>query len=175
MLHTERLLLRPYTEADFPFVYRMNSDPEVMRYIRPPATEEGPVRERLAMWARYTADNPDMLHLLMESRESGQLLGLVICRQVEFLPGQDLEVGYSLAPEAQGKGYASEAVRAVQAYAVRQLGASRMVAFTDAENLASHRVLLRCGFVHTGEQHIYETDNWKWEWVPGSEFTAFKN
>lgn len=59
-----------------------------------------------------------------------------------------VEVGYGLAPSAQGKGYASEAVRALCERALAA-GATAVIAETHAGNVASERVLERCGFVVT--------------------------
>ncbi|MBK8596979.1 MAG: GNAT family N-acetyltransferase [Holophagales bacterium] len=66
-------------------------------------------------------------------------------------PGEDgtVETGYSVVPEARGLGYATEAVKALLAWALRN-GASRVIAHTTPANAASVTVLLRCGFVEDG-------------------------
>ena len=88
-----------------------------------------------------------------------------------------VEVGYGLAPSAQGKGYASEAVRALceMALASREPdrdglavppGPTAVIAETHPGNVASERVLERCGFVVTSR-----TDgmtSWRWEPIAGA-------
>ena len=60
-----------------------------------------------------------------------------------------VEIGYGLVPSARGHGYAAEAVQALVALA-RQQGLSRVVADTDADNIASQRTLERTGFMQIG-------------------------
>ncbi|HYN43258.1 MAG TPA: GNAT family N-acetyltransferase [Thermoanaerobaculia bacterium] len=59
------------------------------------------------------------------------------------------EIGYSVVPEATGLGFATEAVQALLAWALRS-GASRVIAHTTPSNGASVAVLLRCGFLEDG-------------------------
>ena len=84
-------------------------------------------------------------------------------------PGADgmVEIAYGVAPEHQGKGYATEAAQALAAYAFAS-GRVRVVrAHTAPESNASTRVLTKCGFRHTGE--VIDPEDglvWQWEKVP---------
>ena len=71
-------------------------------------------------------------------------------------------VGYTLAPEHQGHGYATEAVRAVVDWLFRHKRVHRIAATIDPRNLASARVLERCGFeyVGTARSAAYIRDEW---------------
>lgn len=60
------------------------------------------------------------------------------------------EIGYGISDEYQGNGYATEAVSAVVNWALRQSGVESITAETQAENIASVRVLEKCGFIRTG-------------------------
>ena len=62
-----------------------------------------------------------------------------------------VEIGYGLRPGHCGKGYMTEAVSALVAWALDQPGVSRVEAETDPDNEASQRVLTRAGFVPKGE------------------------
>lgn len=66
-------------------------------------------------------------------------------------PDEDgtVEIGYSVIPEATGRGFATEAVRALLAWALRN-GASQVIAHTSRANEASVAVLRHCGFVEHG-------------------------
>jgi [ribosomal protein S5]-alanine N-acetyltransferase len=61
-----------------------------------------------------------------------------------------VELGYGIAPEAQRRGYATEAAGGVVAWAQRQHGVERVVAGCDADNAASIRVLEKLGFERAG-------------------------
>ena len=84
-------------------------------------------------------------------------------------PGADgmVEIAYGVAPEHQGKGYATEAAEALAAYAFAS-GRVRVVrAHTAPVSNASTRVLTKCGFRHTGE--VIDPEDglvWQWEKVP---------
>ncbi|MET9699749.1 GNAT family N-acetyltransferase [Streptomyces sp. NPDC006529] len=60
------------------------------------------------------------------------------------------EIGYDLVPSARGNGYATEAVRALAAWALAQRGLTTLHATVDDDNLASHAVLGRAGFTRAG-------------------------
>lgn len=61
-----------------------------------------------------------------------------------------VEIGYGILEEHQGKGYATEAVGAVVAWALRQSGVRQVEAEAEQENIKSQRVLEKCGFVPLG-------------------------
>ena len=61
------------------------------------------------------------------------------------------EIGYGIAEAYQGRGYATEAVKAALRWAFRQPGVTAVEAETEPGNLASQRVLAKCGFVPNGE------------------------
>jgi RimJ/RimL family protein N-acetyltransferase len=75
------------------------------------------------------------------------------CAGLRPVPGSDdtLELGFHLRPEHWGQGFATEAARAVVAYAFTTVGARTLVAGHHPENLASRRVLEQLGFRHTGD------------------------
>lgn len=61
------------------------------------------------------------------------------------------EIGYGIAEDYQGCGYAAEAVSALVAWAINQPGVSCVIAETEESNAASQKVLLKTGFIPTGE------------------------
>ena len=61
------------------------------------------------------------------------------------------EIGYGISEEYRGRGYATEAVKSVSARAFRNPDVTAIEAETDAANIASKRVLEKCGFIATGE------------------------
>jgi ribosomal-protein-alanine N-acetyltransferase len=76
---------------------------------------------------------------------------------IGFLGPQDatgaIEVGYSIVPGRRRRGYASEAAAALVSWAFERLGVPAIVAGTDSDNVASHRMLERLGFVRTDTTH----------------------
>jgi RimJ/RimL family protein N-acetyltransferase len=75
-----------------------------------------------------------------------------------------IKVGYTVDPDFQGKGYATEAVRALVDYAFDTLGADVVRAYASAENVASHRVVEKSGLVLM-ERFEGEDDGVRWAGV----------
>lgn len=70
------------------------------------------------------------------------------------------EIGYGIEKNFQNCGYATEAVNAVVKWALNQNGITKIIAQTDYENIATQKVLEKCGFIPTGktgeEGPVYE-------------------
>ncbi len=78
-----------------------------------------------------------------------------------------VEVAYGIVPGSQGRGYATEAARALVGYAVNSDGVRLVRAHTLPEENASTRVLLKCGFRHT--DNVIDPEDgpvWRWEHDP---------
>lgn len=146
-LETERLVLRRPGAVDAPAVFaRYAGDPEVTRYLgwRTHASVAD-TRIFLAccdMEWRQTGVGA----YLIESRESGELLGSASLRMVS---SQQAAAGYVLARDAWGHGYATEALRAMRGLALR-LGVLRLIAKCHRDHGASLRVMQKCGFTRDG-------------------------
>jgi GNAT superfamily N-acetyltransferase len=162
LTQSERLVVRNIQATDFEFIQRMLSSPEVMRYIRSPETDPEAVRSRIAYWQYYEAENTGLGVFMVKSRVFGQSLGYCVARHVDFKPGEDLEVGYVIAPEFAGKGYATELVLALSEYMFGTFHVPHIVAFTDPLNSASGRVLTKAGFVDSGSMQIYDGESTYW-------------
>jgi RimJ/RimL family protein N-acetyltransferase len=67
----------------------------------------------------------------------------------------EIEVGYRLAPNAWGRGYATEGARAVVRYGFADLGLDRIIGLTHPDNAASQRVLQKAGLKDSGWGNYY--------------------
>jgi len=90
---------------------------------------------------------------IAEARDGGGFVGVAGLVVIE--PAFGPELIYSLPPAQQGRGYATEASRAILAYAFDALGLARVPGRTDAPNLASARVLERLGMRFEGETLVH--------------------
>jgi RimJ/RimL family protein N-acetyltransferase len=80
----------------------------------------------------------------VEDRETGRVVGDVGLSPADGDPGV-IKVGYTIAPDFQGRGYASEAIDALVDYAFDTLGADVVRAYASAENIPSIRVAEKVG------------------------------
>jgi RimJ/RimL family protein N-acetyltransferase len=149
VIETARLRLREAREADLEpqgTIFRME---EVVRHLGGnPHSREETWRRMLA--ARGAWEMFGYGYWIVERLEDGAYLGTVgfadykrdMIPSIEGLP----EMGWIFAPHAQGKGYASEAVRAALAWANEALGSRELVAIIASENAPSIRLAEKCGF-----------------------------
>ncbi|WP_041407278.1 GNAT family N-acetyltransferase [Shewanella loihica] len=148
-LYTDKLKIRSLMPEDWPHFLSVHQDEQQNRYVRAPQTE-GVIREkfeqRLAPW---DYESGAWLTLVIETIEDGEFIGFTGFYGVDTSLGQ-VEVGYMLSNSGQGRGYATESLRAVIDWACLQFNAHKFIALCTDQNLASARVLEKCGFILEG-------------------------
>jgi aminoglycoside 6'-N-acetyltransferase len=142
---TERLRLRRSRPEDAEAISRYRSDPDVNRQQGWERTDPEAVRADIEEMARRApGDAGGWVQFSVEERSSGRLVGDVGVSPADGEPGV-LKVGYTIDPAFQGRGYATEAVRALLGYAFETLGADMIRAYASADNAASIRVAEHVG------------------------------
>ncbi len=149
-IHIEpaRLLLRDWSDADAEPFAAINSDPRVMEFFSRPLDRT----ESDAFLARNQAaiDANGYGLYAVEVKDGAAFIGYVgLARpgfEAHFTPA--IEIGWRLAREAWGHGYATEGARAVADHAFGALGLDALVSFTAEWNRASRRVMEKTGMTH---------------------------
>jgi len=149
ILETERLKLRGHRLDDFNHCAAMWADPTVTRYIGgKPLSEEESWRRMLGYvghWALLGFG-----YWVAEEKTTGSLVGEIgfadYKRDLEPSLKGVPEIGWVLASQAHGRGYATEAVRAAVAWGDAHFPTPRTACIIAPENLASVRVALKCGY-----------------------------
>lgn len=148
-LETDRLLLRPWRTSDAVAHREMwvERDPRVPSHRRIDA-DGRPTVEDIEGWIRSTPQPETLGLLVMELRNSGDVLGYCGLITNHLVPEDEPELAYELLRRAWGQGYATEAAQAVLDWA-RASGHRRLWSTVRAWNDASLRVLAKLGFVTT--------------------------
>ncbi len=154
-LETPRLRLRRFVAADLEDLYRLDSDPVVMRYVIPPRTWAETETYLQKILLDYD-NGSGLIRWNVEERETGAFVGVIGLFRLE--DDSDWEIGYRFFPEFWGKGYATEALRAVIAHAFERLNLPRLVAVANPENRASYRVMEKVGMRFEKMAFYYGTD-----------------
>jgi RimJ/RimL family protein N-acetyltransferase len=149
LLESARLRLRAHTADDLDVVAALWADPRVVEYVMTrPATRE-------QSWTRIVAYRGHWALLgfgvwAIEDKATGRYIGDVglgeFQRGIDRSFDSDPEVGMVLAPEAHGRGLATEAMLLVLAWSDAAIG-SRVVCMADSGNRAALRLAQRCGFI----------------------------
>ena len=160
-LVTERLLLRRSRPEDAETISSYRSDPEVQRQQGWERTDpEGVRTDIVEMSGREPGEPGGWVQFSVEERERGRLVGDVGLSPADGEPGV-IKVGYTMAPAVQGRGYATEAVGALVAYAFDTLDADIVRAYASAENIPSLRVAEKVGmklverFEHRSDDEVW--------------------
>jgi [ribosomal protein S5]-alanine N-acetyltransferase len=148
-LHTARLRLRPFTDADADVLFALHSSAYVLRYWDAPPWSERARAERFIAACRQMSDEGTGARLALDRFSDGAFIGW--CSLTGWNPDyRSASLGYCLDDAARGHGYATEAARALLQWAFDTLDLNRVQAETDTRNGASARVLEKLGFVREG-------------------------
>ena len=153
VVHTERLVLRPFRENDIPAVHAACQEPDIQRWIT-------------ALPVPYTEDDARafVTNVAIGGRASGHSLTVAIEVDGRMIGSSGVhamhihplgpEIGYWLVREARGNGYAAETAHALADWALG-LGAPRVHLVADVRNTASQAVARRAGFTQEGVLRSY--------------------
>jgi RimJ/RimL family protein N-acetyltransferase len=144
MLTTSRLLIRPYTLADAPFILQLLNSPGWLKYIgdrnvHSVVDAEMYIQEK--MLNSYKAHGHG--YYLCERLHDGSPIGTCGVGQRDYL--DDPDIGFAFLPDYTGQGYAFEATKALFEYAQQELGMHKMLAFTLPTNQRSVHLLEKIG------------------------------
>jgi RimJ/RimL family protein N-acetyltransferase len=150
-LETERLLLRQWKLADFEIYEEMCADEEIMRYIG------GKTLNRIEAWRHmgYLVGHWELLgygHFAVEEKVSGRFVGRIGFLNPAGWPG--FEIGWTLARECWGKGYATEGARRALDFAFKELDRPHVISLIHPENKGSIRVAERLGETVEGQTEV---------------------
>lgn len=155
-LLTERLEIREFEPSDLEALHAVYGDPEVTRFIPPYPTLEHTRRSLDVHVREARAGNPAFWALV--ERASGELIGDAGVGLIEGR-GPEHELGYTLGARWWGRGYATEAARAVLDHALGELALPELLALVRSGNAASIHVLEKIGMERAGTRHAYGTEH----------------
>jgi RimJ/RimL family protein N-acetyltransferase len=161
LIGTERLVLRRFRPADAATLAGYRSDPAIARYQSwdtPYSLEQA--RSAVAEAAAGDPDRPGWFQYAVERTADRTHIGDVAVKLHDNR--RQADIGYTLAAAHHGRGYATEAVRAVLDHLFRVRGLHKVSAECDARNVDSARLLDRLGFTREGHrrEHTWIKGEW---------------
>jgi ribosomal-protein-alanine N-acetyltransferase len=148
IFESERLYARQFETGDIEDIFLLNSDQEVMQYIRSPQNREES-KQFLEENISYYINSPQYGRWSIHDRASHAFIGSFMLRP-SHLVTDSIEMGYALLKSYWGFGYGTEIVRSGLIYSFVHLKLPVIVAITHPENSASKKVLLKCDFEFMG-------------------------
>jgi RimJ/RimL family protein N-acetyltransferase len=147
-IETPRLRLRDWTDADAEPFAALNSDPRVMEFF--PQSLDRAASDALMPNIRESLARDGFGLYAVEVKDGDAFIGFTGLSRpgfdAPFMPA--IEVGWRLARESWGNGYATEAAGAVVDHAFGTLGLEALVSFTAEWNRRSRRVMEKIGMIH---------------------------
>ncbi len=155
-LHTERLVLRPFTLADAPDVQRLAGDRDVAATVGdiPHPYEDGLAEQWIAGHEEQFRKGDEVVFAITKN-DDGHLIGAI---GLHLKPGKAAfwaELGYWIGKPWWNRGYATEAAGAVLEYGFETLGLNRIQASHFGNNPASGRVMQKIGMTFEGCRRQY--------------------
>lgn len=141
ILETERLILRPLTVEDYQACFKWCGDARVNEYMIYPLYKKA---EDVKEWLKTVNDDEKSMCFGYVLKETGELIG---SGSVDFHEneGNRWSIGYNLAYDAWGKGYATEAISKIIEYARSRFEIKEIYGTFAAENNGSRRVMEKLG------------------------------
>ena len=154
VLETERLILRYIHEDDFDNLYRMNSDPLIMKYVGDGSTRshEQMINELGILISHYTR-KPGLGIWATILKSTNTFVGASGLVYYDNTP--EIEIGYRLLKEHWNNGYATEASIGLLKYGFNNIGVRKIVSSAHVENFASRRVMEKIGMRHLDDRVNY--------------------
>lgn len=153
ILETPRLNFREFTVNDAPLIYSLNSDPEVVKYVHEEPTSSPEIalasinNRILPQYANYGYGRWAVY--LKDTRQFIGWCGL------KYRPErEEIDLGYRFLRSTWGNGYATEAARATLQHGFEALALTEIAAMAHIQNLASLRVLEKCGMHFRGFEEV---------------------
>ncbi|MCU0443948.1 MAG: GNAT family N-acetyltransferase [Microscillaceae bacterium] len=171
-INTNRLKIRPLTLFDLTDFHSYRSDPEVTKYqgfeVMTLEQAQDFINENSSL-AFGTAG--EWIQYGIENRETQRLIGDCAIKFDQFEP-RIAEIGITIAPMAQQKGYAKESMLGILKFLFASQNIHRVIEIVDAENIASINLLKSIGFRQEG--HFIENVFFKGKWVSEFQYAMLK-
>lgn len=158
-LTTERLILRQLTSADAGSMIALFGTPEMLRFVNRPPIDTHAKALDLLQWFHKNYAAHDAVQWGITVRGEPQVIGAA-GMYAWSRADRRVDIGYHIASRHWGRGYATEAARAVVGWCFAALDVHRVQADCTEGNDASERVLIKCGFTLEG---IWRESCWEHE------------
>ncbi len=149
ILTTQRLRLRQLTHADAEAMMAIFGSPEVLRFLNHEPVDTREKAIEMIDWLNDQYQNHNGVNWGLTLHNDDRLIGQCGCHAWDR-DNRRVDIGYHLMPLHWGRGYATEATRAIVGWCFDRLDVHRVQGDCTDGNIASERVMLKCGFRHEG-------------------------
>ncbi|MBI5946230.1 MAG: GNAT family N-acetyltransferase [Chloroflexi bacterium] len=166
---TKNLTLRPLTMDDLEAMFRVFSEQGMLKYFpnpNPPTIDRAQrmIETQIQQWEQYGLGSWGVV-----PHGETELAGW---NGLQYLPEtNETEVGYMLSRKFWGRGYSTEGARAGLEFGFKTLRLDQIIGLVHPENIASQRVLIKCGMTFTYQASYFGMDMFRYQ-ITRAEFIA---
>ena len=167
---TPHLTLRPLTLDDLDAMFRIFSETDMLKYFpnpNPPTMDRAQrmIETQIQQWQNYGLGSWGVV-----PHGETEIAGW---NGLQYLPEtNETEVGYMLSRKFRGKGYSTEGARAGLEFGFKSLGLDQIIGLVHPENIASQRVLLKCGMTFTHQANYFGMEMFRYKITRDEFLTA---
>lgn len=156
ILQSPRLYFREFTEDDTLLLFELNSNPNVIKYVHEaeptPENINDTLQNNIFQQYKLYGHGRWAVHL----KSNNEFIGW--CGLKYIKEADEIDLGYRFKEQYWGKGYGFEAVKATIDYGFSKLKLKRIVATALPQNIASWKIMEKCGMNCIGDK--VDKDNW---------------
>lgn len=147
-IETQRLVLRQFEQYDIQKLHEICSQPYILKWM---PDWEHPLETRYEWldWVnkqyKLATKETARIMLAVTLKQTGTIIGMVGIGNKEEVDNE-IEIAYFISEEHSGKGYITEAAKAMLQWSFKTLGMEYIIAIVETDNYASQRVVEKCGF-----------------------------
>ena len=156
ILESERLYLKEFAANNVDKLFKLNGDPNVMKYIREPITDIKVIENIINHIIKYYTEHPGFGVWAGYLKSNNEFIGFFELAHMDNT--DEIEVGYRLHKKYWSKGYATEMTNILLDYGFNQMCLKEIVGITLHGNTASENVLKKAGLVYIKDAFFYEVD-----------------
>jgi RimJ/RimL family protein N-acetyltransferase len=156
ILETERLIMRPITQDDLPWLIEMRTPDAVNKYLGGPAMQNPDALTKRMPFYLECHEKNGFGFSVMTHKETGEQIGTSGLQPLEDTG--DIEVGYNLSEKYWRQGLGYECAMAWLKYGFEIAGLDRIVAVAHPDNIGSWRIMERCGMTYQRNEDHYGID-----------------
>ncbi|MDG1433921.1 MAG: GNAT family N-acetyltransferase [Saprospiraceae bacterium] len=173
-IQTDRLILREWRMEDAFGILKLNSNPDVIKYLHlePMKTEEEALDN--IKWVTDQYSKNKIGRWIMLKKSTNEFMGWTGLKLEDMeMNGNKYfyDVGYRILPKFWGKGYATESVIASVKYGFEEMKLNKINAAAHCKNIASCRVLQKVGFEELETFKIFNFQAYWFEYTKGEYFS----
>ena len=162
-IKTERLILREFSEKDYDFFYNLKNNEYIHEFEADEIPSKEEITKKFSQILESKNKNPRKYYdFIFVKKNEGVPMGRVLIWEIDDNI-KEWEIGWEIHPDFAGKGYSTEASKALVEFAFKELKIHRLQALCNDKNIRSENIMKKIGMKKEGVIRAVRYLNKKWD------------